>query len=474
MRVAGGSVHDTALGEVSIAVEPSVPGRVDVFIPLANWGIRSRPFDAPLALNVQARSVEREALIRAAGGDRTVLGSAREDAREAVVSALLRAVLWAALGALALAAMLVLAVGGRLGSVRRRIVLVAATTATAAALSGGSALLTGWTFDAAAFDQPSFYARGAELYQLLDVAEEGQEAADGYRSQVDRTLGGYARILAGAARLAGDGEPDSVALASDLHGNRAVLDALGEVFGDQPIYFAGDFGQSGSRAEADVLVPPVAGLGDEVIAVSGNHDSRLIMDSLERAGVRVLDGRAADLGGRGVAGWPDPLEWRARDPANPARIFSFGEMSDGDRRFERAQADLIAWFDELPKRPDMVMVHQNGLAQGLARHVSEGSERSEPLTILTGHDHEQHVDRYGDVVVVDAGSTGAGGVFGLGTQAIGMANLHFLDDTLRAVDMIQIEPVSGEAQAQRIVPFAEEACDEDILVCRDEGEESPD
>ena len=116
------------------------------------------------------------------------------------------------------------------------------------------------------------------------------------------------------------------------------------------------------------------------------------------------------------------------------------------------------------------MVHQNGLAQGLARHVSEELP-GDALTILTGHDHEQHIDRYGDVVVVDAGSSGAGGIFGLGTEEAGVATVHFSGDGLRAVDMIQIDPISGAARAERIVLESEDACDKDLLICHDAGED---
>jgi len=203
--------------------------------------------------------------------------------------------------------------------------------------------------------------------------------------------------------------------------------------------------------------------------VSGNHDSRALMQALTRAGVTVLEGRESVVGGRRVAGWPDPLEWQGR-PDDPERIFSFAQMPDGDAAFERAASAVMAWFDGLERRPDIVMVHQNGLAQELARHVAEQPDQT-PLTVLTGHDHAQHVDRYGHVVVVDAGSAGAGGLFGVGTENLGMANLHFGSAGLRAVDMVQIEPLSGAAQAERIVLDADDACDKDLLICHDEGED---
>ena len=56
-------------------------------------------------------------------------------------------------------------------------------------------------------------------------------------------------------------------------------------------------------------------------------------------------------------------------------------------------------------------MHENGLAQGLAR-ASRATADKRPLLILTGHDHKQHIDRYGNVLVIDAGTVGAGGSSG--------------------------------------------------------------
>ena len=84
------------------------------------------------------------------------------------------------------------------------------------------------TFDTNAFAQPSFYARGAELSQLLQVSEKVEEAGKGYTSSVQRSLSGYAALLQEAANLAQSPSEDEApaVLVSDLHGNTLVLSAL--------------------------------------------------------------------------------------------------------------------------------------------------------------------------------------------------------------------------------------------------------
>ena len=98
-----------------------------------------------------------------------------------------------------------------------------------------------------------------------------------------------------------------------------------------------------------------------------------------------------------------------------------------------------------------MLVHQNGLAQWLARTLMDRGV-TRPLTILTGHDHRQHVTTYGPVAVVDAGTVGASGIYGVGRDQVGLGDLHFArTGDLEAADLIGVEPVSGAAQAQRVV-----------------------
>jgi hypothetical protein len=183
------------------------------------------------------------------------------------------------------------------------------------------------------------------------------------------------------------------------------------------------------------------------------------------------DGRPVQrVAGLLVAGYADPLEWRGSDPDDPGRVFSFSERPDGDRDYSRVQDQLLRWFQELPRRPDVVLVHQNGLAQGLAGALNASGE-NRPLLILTGHDHQQHIDRYGEILVVDSGTVGAGGAFGLGAESVGVAHLHFPEGQTRprAVDLVQVEPLSGAASAERIVPASRESCERERVHCYDEG-----
>ena len=240
------------------------------------------------------------------------------------------------------------------------------------------------TFHPNAFNEPHYYARGAELAQLLQVGDKkASDASTGYQNQVQRTLSGYAAILQTGANLTTPEptHPDAV-LMSDLHNNTLVIEPFEKLFGDATIFFAGDLGTTGNQSEANLLVPRLTNLGRKVVAVSGNHDSTLIMQALAKAGATVLtdtgrllpDGRTdgdkvVEIDGLQVAGYPDPLEWHGPDPDDPTRVFSFSERPNGDAEYAQAEQQIVSWFDHLPRRPDVVMIHQNGLAQFLARTI---------------------------------------------------------------------------------------------------------
>ena len=65
------------------------------------------------------------------------------------------------------------------------------------------------------------------------------------------------------------------------------------------------------------------------------------------------------------------------------------DLPDGRRRYVRARSRLLRWFGQLRPRLELVLVHENGLAQSLAREVKASGD-GRPLLILTGHDHKQH------------------------------------------------------------------------------------
>src|SRR5918911_4706383 len=90
LRVASPGEYETALGRVSVQVTPAAHGQVEAYVPLADWGVRFHAFRAPMRLHIEPRTVERQVVLRAAGGSREPVRATEAGLRTAVRRTVLR------------------------------------------------------------------------------------------------------------------------------------------------------------------------------------------------------------------------------------------------------------------------------------------------------------------------------------------------------------------------------------------------
>jgi predicted phosphodiesterase len=459
LRAAAPSSAAVTLGTVDVHVVPARSGKVDVYVPVVDWGVRAEPFSAPLAVELEFRSLDRDAALaalRTGGSADASLTGLEGELHDAVAGGLRRAAGLALLGG---------ALGGLLaGAViavftRRRWLLLGpaaglAVTFVAVSLTG----LGVSRFDYGALQEPTFYAHGEELPRLLEFSERVLAAGEGYDDSYSDAVEGLTRLIAVAGERSGGTAPRIdrvVVVASDLHSNSLVLPALEGFTRGKPVFLVGDLTQRGTPYEAGI-VPGVARLGSPVVAVSGNHDSRPLMLAAARRGVIVLtrsgrlladgttDGNpVTTVAGLRVAGFDDPAE-------SAAGTFEGKLLELKEQALADVQRQLLEWFAALPERPDVVLVHRHSLAHALLLRLA--AEGGDPVLVLTGHDHVQRVETEGVHVLVDGGSVGAGGAFGIGEDPSGFALVH-LDaaDRAQAVDLVEVEPASGASSAHRYV-----------------------
>jgi predicted phosphodiesterase len=439
-----------------------VSGAIDVYIPIADWGVRADAYRVPLLISLRFRSVDRQAALtalRSGVAARAQLEAVERDLEALVRAELRRAALLALLGAAAGGAVAGLVLRSRRG---RRWLLLGPLGGLAVAFVaiGVVALDLSRADYGRAIDEPTFYARGDELPELLDFSTQLLSAGERYTESFDQAVAGLTNLVAAASGGIALPQADrTLVVASDIHSNQLVLPVLQRYAGDYPVFLAGDFAQLGTSLE-EAVAPAVARLGETVVAVSGNHDSHSLMLALARAGVTVLtrDGRllpsgavqgppVVGIGGLTVAGYDDPLERAGPDIGEHVLELS-------PERFEEEARAFVDWFARLPFRPDVVLIHQHGLAHALLDHLEAGG--GSPVFIFTGHDHEAHYHRAGDHLLLDGGSLGAGGPFAIGEAPAGFALLH-LDADLRplALDLIEVEPLSGQGSVRRVVPVAD-------------------
>ncbi len=68
LRAAAPQSSDVTLGTVDVHVVPSARGEVDVYVPVGDWGVRARPYRAPVAVELEFRSLDRDAALTALYG----------------------------------------------------------------------------------------------------------------------------------------------------------------------------------------------------------------------------------------------------------------------------------------------------------------------------------------------------------------------------------------------------------------------
>lgn len=454
----GSTTERFALGTIRVGVRPTLDGRVDVYVPIVDWGVRASPFDAPIAVDVRFRSLDREAALRTLRSGPSAeeeLSTIRAELAEIGRRALVRAAVFGVVGGV---------VGGIIGGAligaalhRRSWLAYGAGVGFLAPLVLAAVSLVGLRgIDYEAFQRPTFYAHGAELPRLLSLSEQLAAAGVRYTQTYEQVLAGLSRLIASASSTLQPRDSARTALVgSDLHANALVLPVLAEFARDKTVFLVGDFTLLGTEIES-TLAPRVRGLGARVVAVSGNHDSRPFMRQLARAGVVVLtrDGRllpdgsvdgqrVQQIAGLEVAGYDDPLE-------SPTPSIRTRALELTDEEYEREEDVFLSWFASLGERPDVVLVHQHRFAHALLDVLAGDADT--PVAIFTGHDHLQHLDQSGPALLVDGGTVGAGGPYEIGVQAAGFAEVHFADENaIDTVDLIEIEPVSGEARAVREV-----------------------
>lgn len=486
-RVTGPVTYDTDLAalQFQLAVSPPDERGVNLFVPVANWGLRAPVFGAPVKVSVEPRAINREAVVRTVTGSGAAeVALLREDIDRTLRRLVIRTTLATLTGALAgglLAALLWHALGVR---GRRLLLAPAAALGLVVVILGG---LGGWaaaTWSPEHLERPSYFASGVELERILDQADALRRSGEKYSDRVDTSIRSIAGLLndrstggSSTGALGGGGsasaETERVVLASDIHNNLLTLPTVRRYSEGHPTILDGDFTINGGKIES-LLLKSIARLGNPVVAVSGNHDSPGIMQTLEKQGVTVLDHSdgVETIAGLKMAGFEDPLEFVGTSfPSGLRTGLSFGDIANGHERYLQAVQQRWQWWQALPERPDVLILHQEAIGRALANLIWKAEPGGAPLTILVAHTHVQRMDRYGPITTVNSGTAGAGGLFGIGSQSVGLALMDFDKQTgaLIATDLVQMTPSTSAARAQRVITDTPD-CDDQLVFCHDAPE----
>jgi predicted phosphodiesterase len=439
-----------SVGQIELSADPGEHGALDLYVPLVDWGVRFEDaIRAPIRLNVDLRTVDRNVVSRVAAGGTFSLQQVRTEARDAIAGYLRKLIGLALLGSLTIGLLVAFAVRHRAGP-RLRYTVAAAVVTT---LAIGVALVVLFP-PRGNIDEPKYYAFGGDIPRALDAVEAAQRSTKALDQELDAQLVGLARLVADPGGLTPLSNRPSITIASDLHNNFLAEPILKRATGKSPLFFAGDLTDRGSPLEARV-VSRVTNLGDPFVFVSGNHDSDTLQRDLARRGATVLtengqlmpDGSlgnvVVDVKGLKVAGYRDPFERRSSE----------NFMDRFQPSPTPAQQDAFtSWLMSLVGDVDIVMVHEPALIEP-ALAVLADNPPSRPLVIITGHTHKASLDRQAGVTVINGGSVGAGGTGNLTeTTDYGLARLIYTTEPSfqpLAADLIEIDPGDGSSTASR-------------------------
>jgi predicted phosphodiesterase len=299
-------------------------------------------------------------------------------------------------------------------------------------------------FDASAFQAPSYTGSLRLVPQLFGPVQGAIERVGYFRDELRRVVAGAARAYAAVeSNPLGRGDEIRVLHISDIHLSTlgfGFAHELARSFDVDMVIDTGDTTSFGARNE-EFILPEIPRFELPYVWVRGNHDSAAFQDAVARLdGTVVLDGQTAEVDGFTIYGLGHPYFNEQRGtPVGDEDVVALVEAAA-----ERVTADVSA----LPEPPDIVLVHDDRMAAGVAGTV--------PL-VLSGHFHNNRDEVIDGTLFLRVGSTGGASPTGFtaeGNVPFSAEVLYFRADTdggmqLVAWDLVTQFPETGSLEIAR-------------------------
>ncbi len=443
--VAGAAIALQAFGRTTIDAGPFLVqveadfGRSVTDISLPPLGrLRADTHGAPLHLRATLREVDVEALRE---GLRRGLDSVAAEVERSTLDSAGRFAAQLVLVGVAGAAIL-----GLIAFRTRWLPVLRATTAGLLAVVL-SVAFTAVGFDATAFQAPSYTGSLRLVPQLFGPVEGAIERVGYFRDELRRVVAGAARAYAAVeSNPLGRGDEIRVLHISDIHLSTlgyGFAEELADSFDVDLVVDSGDTESFGTPEETFILAE-IPRFRRPYVWVRGSHDSLAFQRAVARVdGATVVDGDTTEIEGLTIYGLGDPYFVDAR-----------GAPVDGDEieALVRSVDDrLVEDVSSLPEPPDIVMVHDDRMAEAAAGLV--------PL-VLSGHFHDNRATVVGGTLFLRVGTTGGAGPTGFtaeGDVPFSAEVLYFRvgsDGGARLVawDVVTQFPETGALEIERHLP----------------------
>lgn len=297
-------------------------------------------------------------------------------------------------------------------------------------------------FDETAFQNPRYEGVLAAAPWALSLIEEGLDRLPAFSAKLAEVAGSLDTVWAKVNTLSpvsnGEGEV-KVLHVSDIHNNPAAIEFIEKVitgFGVDLVIDTGDLTDYGTALETE-LNRKINNLGVKYLFIPGNHDSAEVASRLRRyKNVIVMAKRIYETNGLTIMGWPDP-----------ASAGTTSLLPEEEELKTEAEA-LQAYAAEAGTKIHLLAVHNRKMATPAPMGIP---------VVIHGHTHQPGITQEAGKVYVNAGTTGAAGLRGLGNEAIpySVALLRFNrqdgDYHLAAVDLIRVYGLNGKFILERTV-----------------------
>jgi predicted phosphodiesterase len=432
MTVAGR--HTVALGPFQVQLQGNF-GRGETVIRLPPFGsLSADTHRAPLHVTATLQDVDIEQLtnIVTKHGVDSLVSQTQQSALDVIGPFALRLFLVAMGGAL-LASLIVF-------RGKWRPILIALLAAFV--LVGGSEVTAYATFRPDAFTQPKFSGSLVLAHQLLGPVEQATGKLQDFTDELSRIVGGAARVYGSIGDFPGSTAGEIRVLhISDIHDSPLGMEfarELAKSFNVNFVIDTGDITSFGTPAE-NIITSSIPSFGVPYVFVRGNHDSLGLQEAISRLkNVVVLDGNATTIDGLEIYGRGDPA-------FTPNKLAALDDAQVAAA--QRAEAPTVdAEVAALPRPPDIVAVHDDRIAQGLAGTVR---------LVISGHFHIMKSYVVRGTQYLQVGSTGGAGanvyteVGGIPLSAQILSFVPGSPPSLIAYDDIQQSPETGSLTVTR-------------------------
>jgi predicted phosphodiesterase len=248
-------------------------------------------------------------------------------------------------------------------------------------------------FDPSAFQAPSYTGSLRLVPQLFGPVQGAIERVGYFRDELRRVVAGAARAYAAVeSNPLGRGDEIRVLHISDIHLSTLGFGFAHELARSFDVDFVIDTGDTTSfgAPNEELILPEFTRFKLPYVWIRGNHDSAAFQDVVARLdGTVVLDGDTADVDGFTIYGLGHPY-------FNEQRGTPVGD-EDVVALVEAAAVRVAEDVSALPEPPDIVLVHDDRMAAGVAGKV--------PL-VLSGHFHNNRDEVIDGTLFLRVGSTG--------------------------------------------------------------------